>query len=111
MTAYWWYVLKVSTCIVVFYSFYMLVLRNCTFFLVNRIYLIAGLLLSFIIPVLNFSIFKGQSNGVISTFIHPVLIEPDYDYFQTQNTNHVTTILSQIINYIMTKILPDVLII
>jgi hypothetical protein len=93
MIAYWWYILKVSICIVVFYTFYMLMLRNCTFFLLNRLYLIIGILLSFLVPVLNFSIFKDQSNNVLSNIIHPILIEPEYDFFQSQNlTNHVTTI-------------------
>ena len=92
MTAYWWYILKVSICIIVFYMFYALVLRNCTFFLLNRLYLILGILLSFIVPVLDFSIFQSQSNNVLSDIIQPILIEPEYDFFQPQNfTNHVTT--------------------
>ncbi len=93
MTAYWWYILKVSMCIIVFYTFYLLVLRNCTFFLLNRLYLILGLLFSFVIPVLNFSIFKSQSNNTLSNVIYPFLIEPEYEFFQPQNfSNHVTTI-------------------
>jgi len=28
MAAYWWYILKVSVCIIVFYAFYTLALRN-----------------------------------------------------------------------------------
>jgi len=72
--------------------FYALVLRNCTFFLLNRLYLILGILLSFIVPVLDFSIFQSQSNNVLSDIIQPILIEPEYDFFQPQNfTNHVTT--------------------
>ena len=71
----------------------MLTLRNCTFFLLNRLYLILGLLLSFAIPVLNFSLFKSQSNSTLSTIIHPFLIEPEYEFFQPQNlSNHVTSI-------------------
>lgn len=93
MTAYWWYILKVSICMVVFYLFYILVLRNCTFFLLNRLYLIVGIILSFSVPVLNFSILKGQSDNLFSNIIHPILIEPEYDFFQTQNlSNHVTNI-------------------
>ena len=93
MTVYWWYLLKVSICIVAFYSFYILVLRNCTFFQLNRLYLVLGLLLSFVIPVLNFSIFKSQSNNTLSNIIYPFLIEQEYDFSQPQNpSDHVTTI-------------------
>lgn len=93
MTTYLWYILKVSICITIFYTFYVWVIKNCTFFLLNRIYLISGLLLSFIIPVLNISIFEGQSISAISNIMQPIMIEPDYDYFQTQNyTNYATTI-------------------
>lgn len=93
MIAYWWYLLKVCIDIVMFYTFYILFLRNCTFFLLNRLYLILGLILSFVIPVLNFSIFKDQSNSVLSNIIHPILTGAEYDFFQPQNlSNHVTTI-------------------
>ena len=93
MTAYWWYLLKVSICIIAFYSFYIVLLRNCTFFLLNRLYLLLGLFLSFVIPILNFSIFKSQSNNGLSNIIYPFLIEPEYEFFQTQNlSDHVTTI-------------------
>jgi len=97
MEAYWWYMLKVSICIVVFYAFYVLMLRKCTFFLLNRLYLISGILLSFVVPVLNFSIFKGQSDNVFN-MLQPILIEPEYDFFQPHNlTNHVITINYSII--------------
>jgi len=93
MTAYWWYILKASICIIVFYAFYSLALRNCTFFLLNRLYLIISLVLSFIIPVLSFSIFNNQSNSALTNIIYPLLIEPEYEFFQPQNlSNHVTTI-------------------
>ena len=93
MAAYWWYILKVSICMIAFYAFYTLLLRNSTFFLLNRLYLMLGLLLSFIIPILKFSILTTQPNSELSTIIHPFLIEPEYDFFQPQNlSNHVTTI-------------------
>jgi hypothetical protein len=93
MTAYWWYIAKVSICLVVFYTLYTTCLKNCTFFLLNRIYLVLGLLLSFIIPVLKFSIFNGQSDFAFSTMIHKTWIEPEYDFFQSQNlSTHDTSI-------------------
>lgn len=92
METYWWYIFKVSICIIVFYTFYFVVLRKCTFFLLNRLYLILGLILSFVIPALNFSIFKSQSNSTFSTMIQPFLIDPEYVLFQPQNlSDYVTT--------------------
>ncbi|PYF74814.1 N-acetylmuramoyl-L-alanine amidase [Pedobacter nutrimenti] len=48
------YLLKVSTCLLVFYGSYMIFLKNLSFFKANRVYLLATLSLSFIIPLLKF---------------------------------------------------------
>src|SRR5688500_16090717 len=45
------YLLKVSLCIATFYGLYSILFRRTTFFVANRIYLLAGLILSFIIPL------------------------------------------------------------
>jgi len=50
------YLLKVTACTVLFFGFYLVVLRKLTFFKINRFYLLATLLLSFIIPALQFEI-------------------------------------------------------
>ncbi|QDW26684.1 hypothetical protein FFJ24_018400 [Pedobacter sp. KBS0701] len=50
------YLLKVTACTVFFFGFYMLVLGKLTFFKINRFYLLATLLLSFIIPALRFEV-------------------------------------------------------
>ncbi|RZL31515.1 MAG: hypothetical protein EOO96_15980, partial [Pedobacter sp.] len=50
------YLVKVSACTVLFFAFYMLVLRHLTFFKINRFYLLITLLLSFLIPTLKFTI-------------------------------------------------------
>lgn len=93
MTVYWWYILKVGICIIVFYTFYILVLHNFTFFLLNRLYLVLGLLFSFIIPVLNLSIFQNLSDSALAHIIYPLLTEPEYESFQPQNlSEHVTHI-------------------
>lgn len=47
------YLLQVSACTGIFYTFYYLLLRRLTFFALNRWYLSATLLLSFIIPSLT----------------------------------------------------------
>ncbi|MBT2561897.1 hypothetical protein J7E50_20225 [Pedobacter sp. ISL-68] len=50
------YLLKGTACTVLFFGFYLLVLRKLTFFKINRFYLLATLLLSFIIPALQFEV-------------------------------------------------------
>jgi TonB family protein len=50
----WWhYLLLVNFYLVLFFGFYALLLRRETFFQLNRIYLVAAALLSFIIPVIE----------------------------------------------------------
>jgi len=85
MIDYLWYTLKVSTCLIVFYVFFAAVLRQSTFFILNRVYLILGLLLSFTIPILKISIFTGQSSTVLSSVMNIVSIEPESAFFQPQN--------------------------
>ncbi|RYG08131.1 MAG: hypothetical protein EOO07_26150, partial [Chitinophagaceae bacterium] len=50
------YLLKVSVCLTFLFAFYLVVLRKLTFFKGNRFYLLFSLLLSFIIPSLQFTI-------------------------------------------------------
>ncbi|RQO72630.1 hypothetical protein DBR40_15095 [Pedobacter sp. KBW01] len=50
------YLLKVTACTVLFFGFYVVVLRKLTFFKINRFYLLATLLLSFVIPALQFEV-------------------------------------------------------
>jgi N-acetylmuramoyl-L-alanine amidase len=51
-----YYLLKVSACTVLFFAFYLLVLRKLTFFKINRFYLLFTLMISFIIPTLHFTV-------------------------------------------------------
>jgi TonB family protein len=59
----WWhYLLLVNFYLVIFFGFYVLLLRRETFFQLNRIYLVAASLLSFLIPLI-------QANWVQNLFI------------------------------------------
>jgi TonB family protein len=59
----WWnYLLLVNIYLVLFYGFYVLLLRRETFFQLNRVYLVAAALLSFFIPLI-------QSDWVRNLFI------------------------------------------
>lgn len=93
MIAFLMYLLKVSICLILFYTFFILGLRKSTFLGLNRFYLLACLLLSFIIPVLQFSFFEGQSGYTIPAVLDSEWIEPEFVFLQTQNiTNDVTSI-------------------
>jgi len=50
------YLLRVSCCLTLFFAFYLLILRKLTFFKFNRFYLLGALVLSFVIPQLQFTI-------------------------------------------------------
>ncbi len=59
----WWhYLLLVNFYLVLFFGFYVLLLRRETFFQLNRVYLVSAALLSFFIPLI-------QSNWVKNLFI------------------------------------------
>lgn len=59
----WWqYLLLVNIYLLLFYGFYVLLLRKETFFQLNRLYLVSAALLSFMIPVM-------QANWVQNLFI------------------------------------------
>jgi hypothetical protein len=47
------YILETSACLILFYGVYWLFLRRETYFLLNRVYLLASLALSFVIPALH----------------------------------------------------------
>ncbi len=50
----WWqYLMLVNIYLLLFYGFYALLLSRETFFQLNRIYLVAGAILSFFIPLIQ----------------------------------------------------------
>lgn len=61
------YLLKVSLCLLAFYVLYQAIFRHTTFFIINRIYLLAGLLLSVLIPVLEISLWDDSYQQVFTT--------------------------------------------
>jgi hypothetical protein len=67
------YLLQVSACTGIFYSFYFLFLRRLTFFTLNRWYLLVTLLLSFVIPTLTFKV----DTAAPSPMLEPVMYVQD----------------------------------
>ncbi|MCK9616746.1 MAG: M56 family metallopeptidase [Lentimicrobiaceae bacterium] len=63
------YLLKVSLCTGVFYGLYWVLLRKETFFMLNRIYLLISLLLSFILPVVHFPIMENAPENPALSYI------------------------------------------
>ncbi|SMO53770.1 M56 family metallopeptidase [Solitalea koreensis] len=56
------YLLKASACSALFFGFYYLFLNKLTFFKTNRFYLLFSLLLSFLIPALNFNVERVRAD-------------------------------------------------
>lgn len=86
----WWqYLLLVNIYLVLFYVFYVLLLRKETFFQLNRIYLVTAALLSFFIPVI-------QADWVQNLFItqqvkYTIYSMPVMDYhFKPIDDRHIS---------------------
>lgn len=105
------YLLKASACSVLFFAFYLLVLQKLTFFKLNRFYLLATLMLSFLIPALNITIEKqvehtlpiteglvavdlpSQIETVMPTEVLPLQasqIAPSFDWFSLLPYSYAT---------------------
>jgi hypothetical protein len=67
MTDFIWFTLKASVSLAVFYLFYLVFLRRLTFFRINRFFLLSGLVLSLIIPLI-----KLQLSTEITQAIQPI---------------------------------------
>lgn len=59
-----YYIIKTSLCLAIFLSFYLLVLRKEKMLVFNRFYLVSGLLLSFLIPLIKLPIPSLFSNSI-----------------------------------------------
>ncbi|MBE9467287.1 MAG: M56 family metallopeptidase [Bacteroidetes bacterium] len=71
------YLIETAICLVLFYSIYKIFLQKETLFKFNRYYIMATVLLSFIIPALNFS-YKGSSDVIIyNNVLNAVVISAD----------------------------------
>jgi hypothetical protein len=71
------YLLEVSGCIAVVYLLYVVCFRNNTFFSLNRFYLLVGLLVSFVIPVVDLPEYLTRNHAQVSMItLHS--IQTDY---------------------------------
>ena len=88
----WWqYLLLVNIYLVLFYGFYVLLLRSETFFKLNRIYLVASALLSFLIPVIHSdwvqNLFITQKvEDTLMVYSAPIMVY----HFKPIEENHIT---------------------
>ena len=79
--AWWQYLLLVNVYLVLFYGFYIVLLRSETFFNLNRGYLVISSLLSFIIPLIHdewvSKLFITQRvQHTISVYARPIAVYP-----------------------------------
>ena len=88
----WWqYLLLVNLYLVLFYAFYTLLLRTETFFQLNRVYLVASAILSFLIPLMQSSWVKTL---FVTREVHNTLFvytSPEFVYhIKPATDSHIT---------------------
>lgn len=84
------YLVKVSACTVLFFAFYLLVLRHLTFFKINRFYLLLTLLLSFVIPTLNFTI-EREVEAIPTAYTQPQVFNEEFVNEPITSTSSIQT--------------------
>ena len=94
MVNYLIYLLKVSLCIAVFYAFYWLLLRRWTFFVLNRVYLVFGLILSFVLPAIKVSLFQSHTIPGLSNVLIDDWIYPEINYAITKSVSYDSNTIS-----------------
>lgn len=88
----WWqYLLLVNLYVALFYGFYALLLRSETFFKLNRIYLVASALLSFLIPLIHSNWVRDlfitrKVEDTIMIYSHPIMVYNLYPAQEQQIT-------------------------
>ena len=81
MAGYFWYVFEVSVCLAVIYVFFVLFLRQRTFFNLNRFFLVGGLLVSFGIPLLNIPLRSNPSDYMFSGVTGGDMLDSGLDFW------------------------------
>ncbi len=94
MKALLFYVLQVVLCSGILYSYYLLVLRNKKFHQYNRFYLLSVVVLSFIIPLLEFNIRPGDLEVVDSQVLQNIFIKS----YKPADTNNLQQIGNWLLN-------------
>ena len=86
------YLLKVSACTGVFYVCYFFFFKRLTFFSYNRYILLAVVLLSFLIPLLELAVHLDRQNGSASKGYYVMILDNQHfdampsDFKKTENT-------------------------
>lgn len=80
------YLFKVTVCTTVFFAVYKLFLSKLTFFRFNRFYLLSTLIISFIIPALEFTIEKV-------VYVEPNMVEHQITDYEVPNTAYQKEII------------------
>lgn len=83
------YLFKVNICLTVFYLIYIALFKRNTFFKVNRFYLIAGLLLSFVIPLVMIQ-FPANDFSIMSQALPETLQASEHLYNTTIAQNSLS---------------------
>jgi beta-lactamase regulating signal transducer with metallopeptidase domain len=95
MSAFGMYLLRVSVCLAVFYLLYITLFRNKTFFRTNRFYLLTGLVIAFVIPLIKITLPAQSFNLVLQEAISKPIYQPLQEFSQLSNIEPV----DQVFNY------------
>ncbi len=90
----WHYLLLVNIYLLLFYSFYVLLLRKETFFQLNRIYLVSASLLSFFIPLIQSDWVK---NLFITREVQLTIYSSPLVVYQFQPIQHTQVTIGQVL--------------
>lgn len=82
------YILQTNLCLILFYLFYYLFLRNETFFRQNRFYLVGASLISFLVPVFQFASVRSL---FITQKTYQAVASLDLTYFGTSAEGNTTS--------------------
>lgn len=109
------YLLQVSACLALFYSFYYLLLSRLTFFIINRYYLLYTLLLSFVIPLLTIPVHQQytavpvvqqviniRSSENIANYITPQITTEPVTWMQLLNWGYLIAVVALTIHLLIT---------
>lgn len=98
MTSFLHYLVEVSISLGIFLGIYLVFLKGRTFFQLNRIYLLSGLILSFVVPLVTLPQHIPQGNSMLRNF-NTTYIETEYlpVFFNEEGTSTSMPNLMQIV--------------
>ena len=99
------YIIKMLLCSGIMYLYYLLFLRDKKFHRYNRFYLLAIVVLSFLIPLISFDIFVQSDNAHINKLLEVLYVQQPADTVMIITGKATKEIPWEIIGYISTAVI------